>query len=520
MQDWQSIIASAGERTAAQCRDNTSATPPRVAVCVTGAARTFASRIMLSSLRHHLLEPLCNGNKSGSALFLYLKTRDSDKNGVIEHSPIRFASRTTAAEHIATALRIRWLRELLHEAVIINGSNSYAGRGWLAAEDVLYGQYYVGDPMSALREPDVEHWRSYSGSPTCKPPFGTKAVKAAKSGNSGDERHTGGGAVPAAAVPFAANNQEERMVEAALGLKWCSQAIQRAEARRGEEFTVVAFMRPDLLLPAPIPGWCKWPYEQQVFACAVLGGDSLMITPRRHLARFASQANAHARCAPTDPWHNHGTHWERYMVRANMTSPRDPACCGPPESLLYHTLASRGIKRIQRAFSIFHLLVFSSSICMLDSRTRCCSTQTQPSALPLDSTACGLLRVYNEHFLRRVEHGGTASEAQLASAWTGKVKERSTKHVCDVALHPLFETSRNWREGIVRALKPGSSSPQLMLACTMRPQCYKAAPGLACVYCMLGLYSDLKTSTITPRTPTRAPVAPVTHAQTSATWSG
>jgi hypothetical protein len=41
---------------------------------------------------------------------------------------------------------------------------------------------------------------------------------------------------------------------------------------------VVAFIRPDLHLPYPLPPWCAYPYTTHIFACAVLGGDSLWLT--------------------------------------------------------------------------------------------------------------------------------------------------------------------------------------------------------------------------------------------------
>ena len=53
--------------------------PPRVAFCIAGAARAFASPLVLESLRTNLVAPLAGPDAaaSGSRLFLSLKVSDS-----------------------------------------------------------------------------------------------------------------------------------------------------------------------------------------------------------------------------------------------------------------------------------------------------------------------------------------------------------------------------------------------------------------------------------------------------------
>ena len=52
-------------------------TPPAIAFCIAGAARTFGTPLVQSHLRRHLVDAL--GGSDGSRLFLLLKTLDSNK---------------------------------------------------------------------------------------------------------------------------------------------------------------------------------------------------------------------------------------------------------------------------------------------------------------------------------------------------------------------------------------------------------------------------------------------------------
>ena len=60
------------------------------------------------------------------------------------------------------------------------------------------------------------------------------------------------------------NNQEQRMLEQHLGLAWCGSAVERAEREQGRTFEVVAFIRPDLHLPYPLPPWCAFPFKTYI----------------------------------------------------------------------------------------------------------------------------------------------------------------------------------------------------------------------------------------------------------------
>ena len=97
------------------------------------------------------------------------------------------------------------------------------------------------------------------------------------------------------------NNQEQRMLEQHLGLAWCGSAVERAEREQGRTFEVVAFIRPDLHLPYPLPPWCAFPFKTYIFACAVLGGDSLWLTPRRYLTGGSAPAVQPVRRSACEP---------------------------------------------------------------------------------------------------------------------------------------------------------------------------------------------------------------------------
>jgi hypothetical protein len=75
-------IFAAGPERAARCRAQQA--PPRVAFCITGAARSFASPLVLAALRNNLVAPLAGTDPAGggSRFFLSLKASDSPKSGV------------------------------------------------------------------------------------------------------------------------------------------------------------------------------------------------------------------------------------------------------------------------------------------------------------------------------------------------------------------------------------------------------------------------------------------------------
>ena len=272
-----------------------------------------------------------------------------------------------------------------------------------------------------------------------------------------------------------------------LAVRWLVGALTRAESTDGKRFAVVAFMRPDMALPAPMPVWCEHAYDSRIFACASLGGDGLWVTPRQDVWRFAEMAEAHRRCTSADaPARLENTrmkNWERVFER-------DPGCCGPPEALLQHALArtdaptselsqrtnpvgSAGKRADIKGWSKDG---FSASDCKCcgcvpggflgcngrNSTCGCCGggrcasfctyARSKPigepkaSPPPRDKGACATLSKFNEYFLRRVEGSGLMHESVTTrpkhtswSAW-----ERSRRHVCAVALAPTF-ADQNWR---------------------------------------------------------------------------
>ena len=97
---------------------------PLSAVCFAGAARSFASPLVISSLQHNLVEPLAGSN---ARLFLSLKTADSKKTNV---AGVGFAQHRSQANPLITVLRDHhWLAPLIEEAVVINGSGAYIHGG-------------------------------------------------------------------------------------------------------------------------------------------------------------------------------------------------------------------------------------------------------------------------------------------------------------------------------------------------------------------------------------------------------
>jgi hypothetical protein len=231
---WLTSITSAGAAAATSCANSTSTRSPTVAFLIAGSARTFATPLMLASLQHLLVHPLSPIRQP--ALFLYLKTADSDKDGRAEHAEsVSFAARTVGIQPLMNAVTTSWVGRHVVEAVIVNGSAAFSGRGWRP-----------GDPLAFLvRQPEpLQLWRNYTAGQSCKWPFGTLAAKRPSSkrlpssrpllNNTGDapglrsddrsqssslpsqEAHVGLAARMALGMP-PDNNQEQRMLEQHLG---------------------------------------------------------------------------------------------------------------------------------------------------------------------------------------------------------------------------------------------------------------------------------------------------------------
>ena len=427
MADWADAIASAGTRAATRCDGNAANTPPRrVAICVAGAARSLATKLQLHSLKHHLVQPLApHFEAGGSRLFFYVKLADSDKVHDWDHGqsgiPVKMATRSVGAAPLLALLNSSWVRPMLQEAVVLNGSGAYTGRGW------------SGGAGSAVVTSDPKRWRRFRQTAergACWPPWGRRGTL---NDSKGWER----------------DNQEERMLLAALGLQWCREAIERAERDDGHNFSVVAFMRPDLLLPQPVPALCEWPALTSVLACSGGGGDSLWVTPRQHLTPLTSMAEAHAMCKPGDPFavHLHKS-WERRNLRGNLTTSGlevkfpnmkvKPACCGPPEDLLQHVLRPLPVHDKACARGTHTVILRPTRLCHLSKHDRLSTVRalSMLTAVCAPWSACAATqscRILSEKItlsiLRRVDDGGSHPVGELES----KKRHGGPRHVCDVA---------------------------------------------------------------------------------------
>ena len=469
---WLATIANKSSSSLSRC----DGAPGSVAFIIAGAARTFATPLQLHSVRHYFVRPLTQ-RLARADLFLYLKTADSDKNGLAEGSRVSFSARTVDLRPLLAALNSSWLRGAVREAIIVNGSGSFEGRGWRARE-------VGGDASAAVKPSNATGWRRYrqqaTGWEACHPPFGSRGLEgnaSARRAASGDGlstlMHGSAGANDSGAVSIgapaplspappcmpppsnthssrsergrvhaarpmqpttelvASNNQEQRMLEAALALRWCGDAIERSERASGRTYRVVAFMRPDLLLPSPLPAWCAYPYEHKAFACATLGGDSLWVVPREHMRRLTLQADAHRRCRRSlDLPANFGRQWERTVHR------NQAACCGPPEALLWHALHAPRDAGGEEG-----------------SQSSPSSRNGKPHHPKVNGAssdeACGVLRRLNQHYIRRASGGGRFPETleNGRPITTPKVVERkhranwvlSQRHVCSVALSTVYD---------------------------------------------------------------------------------
>ena len=247
-----------------------SSTPPSAALCVAGAARAFASPLVLSALKSNLVDAI----DAKLSIFVQLKTSDSAK--ALGPNRMAFDVHRTSIASIRAALRQQWLASRIEESVIINGSGSYLGDGAIG--------------LSASRPPVVmanaSGWRAHRAR-HCKLSNRTY---------------------------LAAGNNEERMILHHLGLQWCRGAVLRAEARRGNLFDLVGYVRPDLVWWKPIRKWCDWfaPSSRTMLSCNRTGCDMAWFAPRAYMMPLLGQAELHRDC----------------------TIPS--RCCSTPERLLQH----------------------------------------------------------------------------------------------------------------------------------------------------------------------------------------
>ena len=285
--DWEAKTRSNAESASARC-DDRAAEAPRVAFCVTGAARSFATPLVLTMLRHNLFGAL--GAAEGSRFFLQLKRYDSDKLSVKSSTNFPRHNETTVA-HLRGALATPWLHRVTAEAIIVDGSGATSIDA--TGSDEREMQHQGGHHSTVIAASRDQLWQQYRAS-----------------------QCTAAGPAPCCEVGDylrEANNQE-RMLLHHLGIGWCRASISRYESRSGRAFDMVVYTRPDLVWWKPMLPWCELPWRTQIIACNEPGCDMAWIAPRQASTLLMSTAEQHRDC-------------------------REPACCANSERLLRHAQA-------------------------------------------------------------------------------------------------------------------------------------------------------------------------------------
>ena len=225
---WSGVAREKAESSAAQCAGQDGA--PHVAFCVAGAARSFATPLVLTMLEHNLHTAF--GGAPSSRFFLQLKQVDSDK--------LRQASTTTSFAHhrestianLLAALGTPWLHAVTAEAVVVNGSGASDSVG-------------AADGTDRVARSDGERWRSFVPAFPCN----------ATAGRALSVRHHAVDESRACcdlSSYLRSQNNQERMLLHQLGLTWCHGAITRYEGRSRRAFDLVVHARPDLVWWEPV----------------------------------------------------------------------------------------------------------------------------------------------------------------------------------------------------------------------------------------------------------------------------
>ena len=269
--DWKHRTRTRAESTAARCSAN-AANAPRVAFCVAGAARSFATPLVLHMLRHNLYGALAGA--PGSKLFLQLKQLDSDKRREdVGGQPTSIFSQhnETTVAHLLAALATPWLRAATGEAVIVDGNGAYLGGTALPSSG-------TGGAAASVVAPEYKLWQQY------------RATRCASDASSTTRCcHASG--------YMRSGNNEERMLLHHLGLAWCRGTIARYEQAAGSAFDMVVYSRPDLVWWKPILPWCELQWRRQIIACREPGCDMSWLAPRQAADVLMRTAEIHRDCA-------------------------------------------------------------------------------------------------------------------------------------------------------------------------------------------------------------------------------
>ena len=250
--EWAARAHLQASESAAQCESekDRGRQPPSVAFCITGAARSFPTRLVLSMLQSNLFTAL--GAAPRSRFFLQLKVNDSDKLAIGTASTSFHRHRETSAANLQAALAQPWLRAKTAEAVVINGSGASFGEG-------------NGMQPSRVVPSNDSMWSKFRAT-KCKSSY------------------------------LKVGNNEERLILQHLGIAWCGHAIPRYEAKVGRQFDLLVYTRPDLVWWKPIVPWCVWRWEHQMLACNAPGCDMAWVAPRASMPRLMNQLEYHRDC--------------------------------------------------------------------------------------------------------------------------------------------------------------------------------------------------------------------------------
>ena len=400
---WRDALHASAASSLESCANstNSTSTTPSVAFCFAGASRTFPTPLLLEHHYHNLVRQLAPDNDAmgGSRVFLYLKLADSNKTHVGMPKGRQFMGQSWEANPIYRAMESSWIKRMLAEAVIIEGSGSYQGLGWTPGTP--------DGPAGALRHGDEQL------APSRRP----KASRCAP-----------------------AFEKLRSATEIALAGDWCGNAIARYEARSkaGSEFDLVAFVRPDQFLQKPVPPLCRFPYTTTVFVCVGGGSDGLWIASRRHADRLMhDMLKDHSACQDDGKTHQCQTRQivdeQQVMLQSCRKGGQPPSCCGPGEALLAHAINRPIPLPIDRMLCMREFAPYSHNF----ARTGLLTSGWHTCDIAMDRQYSSSLRstkAYANQFVHQMQTQGRLSQQQ-AYALRGTFQLNAT--ACRLALAPI-----------------------------------------------------------------------------------